>query len=258
MSKSAGRPVTASVLLRRGIRAFGLAALAALALMAAGAQVASAAAGGQIAPEQQLVTLLSVKHVHARPIFGSASQGAVIDRRPITLVRTTLPVLAQTTDDEGRAWLRVRLPGRVFRRKTLPPTGWITAIDTRPSTTGWHLVIDIAARQVIAYHDGAQRRSFRVIVGKQSTPTPRGDYFVEETMRLPAGHVGAPFALAASARSHVFREFMGGPGQIALHGVKNVGGAMGTAVSNGCVRMTSEAIMWLAPRIQAGVPLTIL
>ena len=28
--------------------------------------------------------------------------------------------------------------------------------------------------------------------------------------------------------------------------------------SNGCVRMTSDAIMWLAPRIQAGVPLTIL
>ena len=257
MSKSAGRPVTAPVLLRRGVRAFGLAALAALALMAAGAQVASAAAGGQIAPEQQLVTLLSVKSVHAQPVFGSATLVAVLDQRPITLVRTTLPVLAQTTDDEGRAWLRVRLPGRVFHRKTPPASGWITAFDTRLSTTAWHLVIDIAARRVIAYHDGAQRRSFSVIVGKPSTPTPRGDYFVEETMRLSNSHVGAPFALAASARSPVFREFMGGPGQIALHGVKNIGGRMGTAVSNGCVRMTSEAIMWLAPRIQAGVPLTI-
>ena len=76
-------------------------------------------------------------------------------------------------------------------------------------------------------------------------------------MRLPAKHVGAPFALAASARSNVFKEFMGGPGQIALHGVVNVGGQMGTAVSNGCIRMTTAAIMWLGQHIEAGVPLTI-
>ena len=50
---------------------------------------------------------------------------------------------------------------------------------------------------------------------------------------------------------------MGGPGQIALHGVVNVGGKMGTAVSNGCIRMTTPAIMWLAKHIKAGTPLTI-
>jgi lipoprotein-anchoring transpeptidase ErfK/SrfK len=203
------------------------------------------------------VTLLLVKSVYAEPSFDGRPLATVIDERPITLVRTTLPVLDEAKDADGRAWLRVRLPGRVFHRKTPPPTGWITASDTRRGQTAWHLVVDVDARRVVVYHDGARKRSFRVIVGKPSTPTPRGEYYVEETMRLPAGHVGAPFALATSARSHVFWSFMGGPGQVALHGVKNVGGTMGTAVSNGCVRMTSDAIVWLAQRIKAGVPLTI-
>jgi len=236
------------------VRFLVLATLVAL-LVPAAAQAAPAA--GAIAPQQQLVTLLSVKSVHARPIFGSGSVAAVADQRPITLVRTSLPVLDQTTDTDGRLWLRVRLPGRVFHRKTPPPTGWITAFDTRMSSTAWHLVVNTRTRRVLAYHGGRQVRSFRAIVGKSSTPTPRGAYFVEETMRLPAKHVGAPFALAASARSRVLRQFMGGPGQVALHGVKNVGGKMGSAASNGCVRMTSDAIVWLAQRITAGVPLTI-
>jgi lipoprotein-anchoring transpeptidase ErfK/SrfK len=226
-------------------------------LPAAGAQAKHNAGSAHIAAAQDVVTLLTVKSVHADPSFAGQPLATVIDERPITLVRTTLPVLDEATDDNGRAWLRVRLPGRVFDRKTPPPTGWITASDTRRGQTAWHLVVDVDARRVVVYHDGARKRSFRVIVGKPSTPTPRGEYFVEETMRLPAGHVGAPFALAASARSRVFWSFMGGPGQIALHGVKNVGGTMGTAVSNGCVRMTDDAIVWLAQRIQAGVPLTI-
>ena len=242
---------------RLSARGLGLAAAVLMMLPAAGAQARQNAGSAPIAAAQDVVTLLSVKSVHADPNFAGQPLATVIDERPITLVRTTLPVLDEAKDANGRAWLRVRLPGRVFDRKTPPPTGWITASDTRRGQTAWHLVVDVDARRVVVYHGGARKRSFRVIVGKASTPTPRGEYFVEETMRLPAGHVGAPFALAASARSRVFWSFMGGPGQVALHGVKNVGGTMGTAVSNGCVRMTNDAIVWLAQRIQAGVPLTI-
>ncbi len=238
-------------------RGVGLATAVLMWLPPAGAQAQQNAGSAQIAAAQDVVTLLSVKSVHADPSFAGQPLATVIDERPISLVRTTLPVLDEAKDANGRAWLRVRLPGRVFGRKTPPPTGWITASNTRRGQTAWHLVVDVDARRVVVYHDGARKRSFRVIVGKPSTPTPRGEYFVEETMRLPAGHVGAPYALAASARSRVFWSFMGGPGQVALHGVKNVGGTMGTAVSNGCVRMTSDAIVWLAQRIRAGVPLTI-
>jgi lipoprotein-anchoring transpeptidase ErfK/SrfK len=55
----------------------------------------------------------------------------------------------------------------------------------------------------------------------------------------------------------VLQEFMGGPGQIALHGIGNIGGQMGTAESHGCIRVSTAAITWLAGHIGAGVPLTI-
>jgi lipoprotein-anchoring transpeptidase ErfK/SrfK len=60
-----------------------------------------------------------------------------------------------------------------------------------------------------------------------------------------------------SARSNVLQEFEGGPGQIAMHGVANLGGTLGTAISHGCVRLASRSIRWLAPRIPPGAPVTI-
>ena len=95
------------------------------------------------------------------------------------------------------------------------------------------------------------------IVGKPSTPTPHGAFFVEESVKLRAGDAGAPYALALSARSAVLQEFDGGPGQIALHGLMNVGGVLGTAVSHGCVRLDNDAMRWLVGRIGPGVPVTI-
>jgi lipoprotein-anchoring transpeptidase ErfK/SrfK len=94
-------------------------------------------------------------------------------------------------------------------------------------------------------------------VGKPSTPTPTGRFFVEETVQMAPGHPGGPFALALSARSNTLREFEGGPGQIALHGRNNLGGMLGTAASHGCVRLATASIDWLAARIGPGTPTTI-
>ncbi len=177
-------------------------------------------------------------------------------RRPITGEHTVLPVLALKKDPSGRVWLHVRLPGRMLGEKQPPPTGWIAQHGTRLSATAWYIVVRVGARRVEVYRHGRRLRSFRAIVGKPSTPTPRGNYFVEENVHLYAHQAGAPFALATSARSNVFQEFEGGPGQIALHGLDNVGGRLGTAVSHGCVRMADSAITWLAARIDPGVPVT--
>jgi lipoprotein-anchoring transpeptidase ErfK/SrfK len=100
-------------------------------------------------------------------------------------------------------------------------------------------------------------RVFRAVVGKPSTPTPLGEFFVEESIALRATDVGAPFALALSARSNVLQEFDGGPGQIALHGLANVGGVLGSAASHGCIRVSNQAVRWLATNIAPGIPVTI-
>jgi lipoprotein-anchoring transpeptidase ErfK/SrfK len=158
-----------------------------------------------------------------------------------------LPVLQRTGD-----WVKVRLPGRPNGQ-----SGWISRRATVRFVTDWHLVIDRSRRQVIVYKAGRRVRLFRAIVGMPSTPTPRGEFFVEESIALRAWDPGTPFALALSARSYVLQDFAGGPGQIAVHGVGNIGGVLGSAVSHGCIRVDTAAIRWLAGHIGPGVPVTI-
>ncbi len=188
----------------------------------------------------------------SKPHSGSARRVWVERKRPITEGRTVLPVIGHRTGADGARWLRVRLPGRPNNS-----TGWIRKARTVRSETAWRVVVDLSERRLTVYRRGRLVRSFPSVVGKPSTPTPRGRYFVEETVLLRASDVGAPYALALSARSNVLQEFAGGPGQIALHGTNNLSGALGTAVSHGCVRLAGRDIRWLARRIAAGVPVTI-
>jgi lipoprotein-anchoring transpeptidase ErfK/SrfK len=176
----------------------------------------------------------------------------VAARRPITGERTTLPVIARATGSGGAGWLEVMLPGRPNGS-----TAWIAERGTRELVTPWRLTIDLATRRLTAYRDGRVVRSFSAVVGKPTTPTPTGEFFVEETLRMQPGEAGGPFALALSARSNVLQEFEGGPGQIAVHGRENLGGALGAAVSHGCVRLATASIAWLAARIGPGVPVGI-
>ena len=163
-----------------------------------------------------------------------------------------LPVLGDTTGADGIVWLHVRLPGRPNGR-----TGWIKRVATAASTTKWHIVVKTSSRRVIVYRNGRPVRTDRAVVGKPSTPTPHGTFFVEEAIQLRSSDAGAPFALALSARSNVLQEFNGGPGQIGLHGLSNVGGVLGSAVSHGCVRLANATMRWLVLRIGPGVPVTI-
>jgi lipoprotein-anchoring transpeptidase ErfK/SrfK len=95
-------------------------------------------------------------------------------------------------------------------------------------------------------------RRFPVVVGKPSTPTPLGHFFVAERVRQPAGSALGPWVLATSAYSDVLQEFDGGPGQIGLHGRTGLPGALGSAASHGCVRFADRAIAWLARRATPG------
>ncbi len=220
-----------------------------------GVTAGSAAAGGipaRVQAIQQLAVLLTAHGAHQAPQVGSPQVSLVPARRPITGEQTTLPVIGRSTGPGGVRWLQVMLPGRPDGS-----TGWIAQQGTRPLVTAWRIVVDLGGRRVRVYRDGRTARTFQAVVGKPSTPTPTGRFFVEETVQLAPGEAGGPFALALSARSNVLQEFEGGPGQIALHGRNNLGGTLGTAESHGCVRLGTASIEWLAARIGPGTPVTI-
>jgi lipoprotein-anchoring transpeptidase ErfK/SrfK len=208
--------------------------------------------GKVVQPTQQLAGLRRDLQAFSKPTRGAATLGLVRSRRPITGGRTVLPVLDERKSGDGTRWLRVRLPGRPNGR-----TGWIRRQATLTSTTRWHVVVETSRRRMTVYRDGRPVRTVKAVVGKRSTPTPIGEFFVEEDVQLRASADGAPFAIALSARSNVLQEFNGGPGQIALHGRAGIGGVLGTAVSHGCVRLDDGTLRWLVLRVGPGVPVTI-
>jgi len=229
----------------------GAAVLAALATGGVTAASADARTPTAVRPAQELATLFTSHKVVSRLRSRPSRVGRVPAWRPITAGPTVLPVLGHARAG-GARWLRVMIPGRPNGGK-----GWIKQRGTVLSTTSWHIVVRTSGRRVLVYRRGQLVRSFAAIVGKASTPTPHGHFFVEESVRMLPGSVGGPFALALSARSNVLQEFEGGPGQIAIHGVSNLGGTPGTAISHGCVRLANWRIGWLAERIAPGVPVTI-
>lgn len=201
---------------------------------------------------QQLAELLSGHAAHSAPAARSRKVAFVRDRRPITGEQTTLPVIGHSTAPNATAWLQVMLPGRPDGS-----TGWIAKAGTRELVTDWRILVNLGARRVTVYRKGRRVRSFQAVVGKPTTPTPTGQFFVEETVQIEPGETDGPFALALSARSNVLQEFEGGPGQIGIHGREGLGGTLGRAESHGCIRLATASIEWLAARIGPGTPVKI-
>ena len=71
----------------------------------------------------------------------------------------------------------------------------------------------------------------------------------------PNGAYG-PWILATSAYSEALDEFDGGLPVIAFHGT-NQPDLIGSAASNGCVRMPNDVVDLLADTMPAGTPVTI-
>ncbi|HEX3873643.1 MAG TPA: L,D-transpeptidase [Solirubrobacteraceae bacterium] len=238
-----------------GLRGLGRAlVLVIVAVAAIGGPAASAdSRGSTIDGRTQAVAVLLASHVVFSAVSDPESgEGTVDASRPITGERTVLPVVGRATGPGGAHWLEVMLPGRPNGGR-----GWIAERGTVLRSTSWRLVVRTSERRVLVYRYGRLVRTFAAIVGKPSTPTPHGEFFVEESVRMLPGSAGAPFALALSARSNTLQEFDGGPGQIAIHGVTGLGGILGTAVSHGCVRVANQSTRWLAGRIGRGVPVTV-
>jgi lipoprotein-anchoring transpeptidase ErfK/SrfK len=199
-----------------------------------------------------LLTLIASLH-HPAAVFRAPSVHAWTRQvlpayTPLSHQRTSLPVLQR----HGR-FLRVLLPGRPNSH-----SGWIRADTATVWKTPWRIVVKTGSKRLFALRKGRIVRSFPVVVGTASTPTPHGRVLVAEGLIRPARSAGAPDAYALSARSNVYQEFDGGPGQVAIHGTYGIGGTPGQAQSHGCIRASSSTLRWLIARMGTGTPVDIL
>jgi lipoprotein-anchoring transpeptidase ErfK/SrfK len=212
---------------------------------------AVASASPAVPASTPTVTLLIPAGVHTYPGTSAPTTSVVAPTRPLTGSPTVLPVVG-TAEANGVKWVRVRLPQRPDNS-----TGWISTAGTRAGSDPWHILVSESAFTARVYEHGKLVVTFPVIVGKPSTPTPTGHFFVAEVLDEGYGTVSGPYALATSDYSNVYQEFEGGPGQIALHGRVGLSDPISTAASHGCVRFLNQDIVWLAAHIPAGTPIDI-
>ena len=217
----------------------------------AAAVALSLGAASEALAAQEVARLSESTYAHAEPDARARAVKQVDEVTRYTGSETVLPVIEHAIRD-GREWLHVRLPGRPNGH-----TGWIPAAGVRLGTIEHHIVVDLSARRLTLLQGGSPVRSFRVVVGARRTPTPVGEFFVVERLRLHDGWARRGWALAISAYSEVFRRFGGGDGQAAIHAKGRLKAPLGSAASNGCIRMADRHAAYLARAVPDGTPVTV-
>ncbi|MSO86270.1 MAG: murein L,D-transpeptidase [Acidimicrobiia bacterium] len=164
----------------------------------------------------------------------------------------TMPIVEEQGD-----WLRIMLPDRPNMS-----TAWVRAADVTRSVSNFRIVVRLSETRLIAYQDGYEIFSAPVGIGKDSTPTAPGNFFVAVvTAPGPAGY--GPVVLDTSGHSEAIRSWQGsGDAVTSIHGSVSASsaakiGTTGTKISNGCIRMLEADQRKLAV-IPLGTPVDII
>jgi hypothetical protein len=155
--------------------------------------------------------------------------------------------------DDGE-WLYVRLPQRPNGL-----TGWVRAADVRQWSIPNRVEVTLSTNMLRIYDGDSDVVLFEtnVATGRPNTPTPTGDFYIDIVNPLGGHPVYGWGQLSVSGFSNVLERFAGGIGQIAIHGW-NDDSVMGTAASNGCVRMRNGDVARVAELAPLGTPVRIL
>ncbi|MGI8809619.1 MAG: L,D-transpeptidase [Acidimicrobiales bacterium] len=162
-----------------------------------------------------------------------------------------LPLVFLVQQRQGD-WLEVQLNTRPNQT-----TAWVRAADVSLRQVTHRVVVSLASRSLPVSDGQTPVMEAQVAIGTSSTPTPRGNYYIDGAVRTPdPSGVYGPFQVSVAAFSEVLMTFGSGVGQIALHGT-NQPGLIGGAVSNGCLRMANADITRLANTVPIGTPVQI-
>ena len=218
------------------------------------------------APELMSVPGSKLRRGVARPIAAPAS---VADVKGSTIGLYSTP--GQATPDESfdnptweglplvflvqqrqGDWLEVQLNSRPNQT-----TAWVRSADVSLRQVTHRIVVSLASRSMTVYDGQTPVMEASVAIGDPTTPTPRGNYYIDGAVRTPdPSGVYGPYQVSVAAFSEVLMSFGSGVGQIAFHGT-NAPSLIGSAVSNGCLRMRNADITRLANTVEIGTPVQI-
>jgi len=160
------------------------------------------------------------------------------------------PLTFIVTEDHGE-WLRVEFPVRPNGTQ-----GWIRASDVTRTMIDTHVDIDLSDRMLRAYSGANLLAETKVVVGAAGTPTPTGRLYLTDFEEKYVGSAYGPWILPLSGYSQAMDEFSGGVPVIAMHGT-NRPELLGSAASNGCIRMPDDVVQRLHDLLFFGTPVDI-
>ena len=159
-----------------------------------------------------------------------------------------LMVTDRTPDGE---WLKVQVPVRPNGTE-----GWIPASEAELSSHFVRAQVSLSARSVTVWDGDELIVETDAAVGKSSTPTPLGTFFVNDLVQKFEGSAYGPWILSLSGFSEALETFGGGVPVIAIHGT-NRPELIGGAHSNGCIRIPNDVVTFLAETVPMGTPVEI-
>jgi hypothetical protein len=162
-------------------------------------------------------------------------------------------LLSSITDAQGRVWVLIRIPGRPNGR-----IGWVMQSALGEfQVTHWLLEISLSGRWLRAYYKSRLRFTAPVGVGKPSSPTPAGRFWIRELFRVASrSNPYWPYAMGTSDYS-TLTDWPGG-GVVGIHGDFGEPQLIPGDPSHGCVRLRDADIAWLGPRVPVGTPVHII
>jgi lipoprotein-anchoring transpeptidase ErfK/SrfK len=153
---------------------------------------------------------------------------------------------------DGEAWLEIMLP-----RRPNGSSGWALASDFDLRPLEYEVDVSLSQRRLLVRTGDEVVRDYPVAIGAPDTPTPTGEFYITVKLQPPQiSQVYGRWALGLSGYSDVLDQFGTGDGQIAIHGTQSEW-SIGQATSNGCVRLTNDAITDLAGLLPQGTPVTV-
>jgi hypothetical protein len=161
-------------------------------------------------------------------------------------------VLGRYVDRYKHEWLRIRVPMRPNGRIGYVPRAALGPLY-RVST---QLVINRHTLRASLYRYGRMVFNAPVGVGKYSTPTPAGYFWIREKFTIRSAHtIYGPLAFG-TANYSVLSEWPGG-GVVGIHGTNEPQLVPGRP-SHGCIRMHNADILRLGRLMPLGTPLRVI
>ncbi|HDK7168877.1 TPA: L,D-transpeptidase [Clostridium botulinum] len=109
----------------------------------------------------------------------------------------------------------------------------------------YRIVINTKAHTLTLFRDNNVYKTYKVAVGKPSTPTPKGTFKIINRAINPGG----PFGSRWLGLNIPY-------GDYGIHGTNNPS-SIGKSVSNGCIRMFNNQVIELSNLVPIGTTVTI-